>query len=96
MTGELIAFVTGTAPFACMAIAAACVAVMFWNLRTRGTASAQQSFGQWPETQEPASPQTARTSRVHADALAKRLSLGLAAGIAVGEVLFWVLEEAVL
>ncbi|MEQ8784210.1 MAG: hypothetical protein RIE06_31470 [Roseibium album] len=96
MTGQLITFVTGTAPFACMAIAAACVAIMFCNLRARDTVPAHQSFGQWPETPKPTSPQTVRTSRVHFDALAKRLSLGLAAGIAVGEVLFWVLRGAVL
>lgn len=96
MTGQLITFVTATAPFACMAIAAACVAIMFCNLRAHDTTHAQTSFGQWPETQEPASPQTVRTSRVHLGALAKRLSLGLAAGIAVGEVLFWVLRGSVL
>lgn len=96
MTGQLITLVTATAPFVCMAIAAACVAIMFCNPRTRDTAHAHQSFGQWPETPKPASPQTARTSRVHLAALAKRLSLGLAAGIAVGEVLFWVLRGSVL
>ncbi|MBG6161453.1 hypothetical protein IWQ54_001103 [Labrenzia sp. EL_195] len=96
MTGQLITFVTATAPFACMAVAAACLAVMFCNLRARNTAHAHQSFGQWPETPKPTSPQTARTSRVQFDALAKRLPLGLAAGIAVGEVLFWVLRGSVL
>lgn len=96
MTGQLITFVTSTAPFACMAIAAACLTIMFCNLRARDTTQAHQSFGQWPETPKPTSPQTARTSRVHLDALAKRLSLGLAAGIAVGEVLFWVLRGSVL
>ncbi|MBG6202692.1 hypothetical protein IWQ48_003839 [Labrenzia sp. EL_13] len=96
MTAQLITFVTATAPFACMAIAAACLAAMFCNLRARDTAQAQTSFGQWPETPNPTSPQTARTSRVHLDALAKRLSLGLAAGIAVGEVLFWALKGSVL
>lgn len=89
MSGQLIAFVTATAPFACMAIAAACLAVMFCNLRARDTTHAHQSFGQWPETPKPTSPQAARTSLVHFDALAKRLSLGLAAGTAVGEVLFF-------
>ncbi|MBG6158365.1 hypothetical protein IWQ52_004158 [Labrenzia sp. EL_159] len=77
-------------------IAAACLAIMFWNLRARDTTHAHQSFGQWPETPKPASPQTARTSRVHLDALAKRLSLGLAAGIAAGEVLFGVFQRSVL
>ncbi|WP_282046271.1 hypothetical protein [Roseibium album] len=96
MTGQLITFVTATAPFACMAIAAACVTVMFCNLRARDTTHAHQSFGQWPETPKPASPQTARTSLVHLAALAKRLSLGLAAGIAVGEVLFRVIRGSVL
>ncbi|MBG6172940.1 hypothetical protein IWQ55_000033 [Labrenzia sp. EL_208] len=96
MTGPLITFVTATAPFACMAIAAVCVAIMFWNLRARDTTHAHQSFGQWPETPNPTSPQTVRTSRVHFGALAKRLSLGLAAGIAVGEVLFRVLRGSVL
>lgn len=96
MIGQLITFVTATAPFACMAIAAACLAIMFCNLRARDTTQAQTSFGQWPETPKPTSPQTARTSLVHLAALAKRLSLGLAAGIAVGEVLYWILQGSVL
>ncbi|MET1410732.1 hypothetical protein ABVF61_00590 [Roseibium sp. HPY-6] len=94
MTEQLIVFVIDTAPFACMAIAAACVAAVFWNVAKSGKGSAHQSFGEWPETST--SPQTARTSLVQADALAKRLPLGLAAGIAVGEVLFLVIRGSVL
>ncbi|WP_299481991.1 hypothetical protein [uncultured Roseibium sp.] len=96
MTEQLIAFVTGTAPFACMTIAAACVAAVFWNVEKSGKGSAHQSFGEWPETSKPTSPQKTRKSLVQADALAKRLPLGLAAGIAVGEVLFWVVRGSVL
>ncbi|WP_029066534.1 hypothetical protein [Labrenzia sp. DG1229] len=88
MIEQLITFVTGTAPFACMVVAAACVAVMFRNLRKGGTGPAQTSFGQWPESDTTSSPAPGPIGQA-ATSVAHRVSLGLAAGIVVGEVLFF-------
>lgn len=88
MIEQFITFVTGTAPFACMAIAAACVAVMFRNEAKGDTGPAQTSFGQWPESDTTSSPAPGPISHT-ANNIAVRVSLGLAAGIVVGEVLFF-------
>lgn len=88
MIEQFITFVTGTAPFACMAIAAACVAVMFRNEAKGDTGPAQTSFGQWPESDTTSPPAPGPIGHA-ATSVAHRVSLGLAAGIVVGEVLFF-------
>jgi len=57
---------------------------MFLNLRKGSNADARPSFGHWPDTAKRTSPQTVRL-----EAAARRLSLGLAVGIATGEALFF-------
>jgi len=94
MTEQLITIITGSAPFACMAIAATCVAIMFRNLRKAGS-PAQTSFGQWPQDELQSSPTPGISSHTAATA-ARRVSLGLAAGIAVGEALFLLFPRGLL
>ncbi|MEO0955760.1 MAG: hypothetical protein AAFY12_12260 [Pseudomonadota bacterium] len=83
MSSSLIELIRSTAPFALMSLSGLCIAFMFLNLRKGTDAHARPSFGHWPETAERTSPQTDR-----ADTFARRLSLGLAVGIATGEALF--------